>query len=266
METGARKGTATGPAPGGPEADSADGVGGDGTVSSGTKVANQDQQARSATRPQRPAPPGPLKPTRARRRPALIALGLALVALSVLASVYLVSTLGRTYPVLAVTNDVARGTAVAATDLGTVELPQGTGAELLEPISAGDLDQYVNKIAATDLKAGQILTPESVVEELVPPAGQSIVGVALAPNQMPTQQLRAGDKVRIVETPATGGEPPAATPFTIPATVLQIGDASTGLGEQTVVDVQVLSANAAPLAARAATGRVAIVLDSTGQG
>ncbi|MCP2265178.1 Flagella basal body P-ring formation protein FlgA [Promicromonospora thailandica] len=263
METGARKGTATGPAPGSPDADSADGFGGDGTVSSGTKVANQDQQARSATRPQRPAPPGPLKPTRARRRPALIALGLALVALSVLAAVYLVSTLGQTYEALAVTNDVSRGSVITPSDLGVVELPITPSS--LEPVRADQMDEYVGKVATADLKKGQLLTRSGTADELEPPAGQSVVGIALTPSQMPLQALRAGDSVRIVETPAAGGEPPAQAPFTIAATVVS-PPTDTAVGDQKVVDVRVASSNAAALAARAATGRVALVLDSTGQG
>jgi hypothetical protein len=257
-------GTSMGPAPGEPEADSADGLGGDGTVSSSTKVANQDQHARSATRPQRPAPPGPLKPTRARRRPALIALGLALVALSVLASVYLVSTLGRTYQVLAITGDIPRGAEITAANIGTVELPDTPTS--LKPLAVDQFDQIVGtgKVAAADLKAGQLLTEDSFADELQPPAGQSIVGIALAPNQMPTKDLKSGDTVRVVETPATGGEPPAGPPFTIAATVVSTDD--TAIGDQIVVDVQVTSANAAALAARAATGRVAIVIDAVGAG
>jgi hypothetical protein len=258
-------GTSMGPAPGEPEADSADGLGGDGTVSSSTKVANQDQHARSATKPQRPAPPGPLKPTRARRRPALIALGLALVALSVLGSVYLVSTLGQTYQVLAITKDVARGAPVTAANLGVAELPVGAGSTLLKPVLADQLDEMTTgKVATADLKAGQLLAADSVATELRPPAGQSIVGIALAPNQMPTQALKAGDSVRVVETPATGGEPPARAPFAIAATVVSTQQIT--IGEQTVVDVQVTSSTAADLAARAASGRVAIVIDAVGAG
>jgi hypothetical protein len=262
VETDARMGTSMGPAPGEPEADSADGLGGDGTVSSGTKVANQEQHARSATRPQRPAPPGPLKPTRARRRPALIALGLALVALSVLASVYLTTTLGKTYQVLAVTKEIPRGTAITASDLAAVELP--TGPTLLKPVPADQLAQMEGKVAATDLSPGQLLTTASAVDELGPPAGQSIVGVALAPNQMPTTILKPGDAVRVVETPATGGEPPVGAPFAISATVIRVEPSR--LGDQMVVDVQVASSNAAGLAARAATGRVAIVIDAVRAG
>lgn len=258
-------GTSMGPAPGEPEADSADGLGGDGTVSSSTKVANQDQHARSATKPQRPAPPGPLKPTRARRRPALIALGLALVALSVLGSVYLATSLGQTYQVLAVTKNIERGAPITPADLGVAELPVGSGAALLKPVRADQLDEMTTgKVATADLKAGQLLTADSVATQLEPPAGQSIVGIALAPNQMPTQKLNAGDSVRVVETPATGGEPPVRAPFAIAATVVATGEP--GVGDQTVVDVQVTSANAAALAARAATGRVAIVIDAVGAG
>lgn len=258
-------GTSMGPAPGEPEADSADGLGGDGTVSSSTKVANQDQHARSATKPQRPAPPGPLKPTRARRRPALIALGLALVALSVLGSAYLATSLGQTYQVLAVTSDIARGAPITPGDVGVAELPEGAGSALLEPVLADQFDEMTTgKVATADLKAGQLLTADSVATELRPPAGQSIVGIALAPNQMPTQALKAGDTVRVVETPATGGEPPVQTPLAIPATV--VSTAPTTVGEQTVVDVQVKSSTAAALAARAATGRVAIVIDAVGAG
>lgn len=265
METGARMGTSMGPAPGEPEADSADGLGGDGTVSSNTKVASQEKHARAATQPQRPAPPGPLKPTRARRRPALIALGLALVALSVLASVYLTSTLGRTYQVLAIQGEIPRGAEITAANIATVELP--TGPTLLDPVLAEDFDQYVDqgKVATTSLTNGQLLTQDSVADEVGPAAGQSIVGIALAPNQMPgSLTLQAGDKVRVVETPATGGEPPAEAPLAITATVA--GTHGSDLGEQTIVDVEVASSNAAALAARAATGRVAIVLDPVGAG
>ncbi|MFD7021657.1 SAF domain-containing protein [Promicromonospora sukumoe] len=231
-------------------------------MSSGTKVANQEQHVRSATRPQRPASPGPLKPTRARRRPALIALGLALVALSVLASVYVTTSQGETYQALAVNKPIPRGTALTASDVVVVELP--TGPSALKSVSADEFDQTLTTVAATDLKEGQLLTPDSIAPELAPPSGQSIVGVALAPNQMPTSGLQAGNAVRIVETPATGGEPPVEAPFSIAATVISTKPSS--LGDQTVVDVQVASNNAAALAARAATGRVALVIDAVGAG
>jgi hypothetical protein len=70
--------------------------------------------------------------------------------------------------------------------------------------------------------------------------------------------------VRVVETPATGGEPPSTAPLTISATV--VGTEPSKIGDQTIVDVEVASGDAAGLAARAATGRVAIVIDPVGAG
>jgi hypothetical protein len=183
------------------------------------------------------------------------------VALSVLAAVYLASTLGRTYDALAIKGDVPRGTTITASHLATVELPMGP--TLLEPVLADRFDEMVNKVATADLKNGSLLTEASVADELQPAPGRSIVGIALAPNQMPGNgDLNAGDTVRVVETPATGGEPPAEAPFTISAVVLGVKDST--LADQQVVDVEVASNNAPALAARAATGRVALIIDGAG--
>ncbi|GAA1863533.1 hypothetical protein GCM10009751_21810 [Myceligenerans crystallogenes] len=210
--------------------------------------------------------PAPAKPTRARRRPAVIALGLALVALGVLASVYLTTTLGQTHQVLAVTNDVARGETITSGDLTAVDLP--TGPTLLKPVDAELIREIGGKkVAAADLPAGSLLTPGSFQDALQPAVGRSIVGIALAPNQMPRTALNAGDVVRIVETPVTGGDAPPEEPLSIPAVVVTSQAAT--IGDQTVVDVEVAKDKAAALAARAATGRVALVIDPalpTGEG
>jgi hypothetical protein len=185
------------------------------------------------------------------------------VALSVLASVYVTSSQGKTVEALAVNKEMSRGTEITPSDISVVELP--SGLSLISSIPADRLDQIDGMVAATDLKRGQLLASDSVIPELSPPSGQSVVGVALAPNQMPTSPLQAGDAVRVVETPAVGGEPPAEAPFSIAATVIRV-DGGGALGDQIVVDVQVASNNAAALAARAATGRVALVIDAVGAG
>ncbi|WP_164545085.1 SAF domain-containing protein [Antribacter gilvus] len=208
----------------------------------------------------RPAPPAPAKPTRARRRPALVALGLALVAVSVLASVFLTESLGQTRKVLAVNAPVARGEVITEGDLVIVDLP--LGPTTLLPISEGQEPDVVGQVATTDLLKGQLLTEGAFDTKVGASSGMSVVGVALAPHQMPTTELRPGDLVRIVETPVTGGEPPIETPLAICATV--VGTKPVGLVEQTVVDVEVAEADAPPLAARAATGRVALLLDAAG--
>jgi hypothetical protein len=88
----------------------------------------------------------------------------------------------------------------------------------------------------------------------------SVVGVALPAMLLPGEPLRAGDQVRVVATPGQQGEVTDGEQRYITATVVGVyPDADSG---QTVVSVQVPYDQAAELAARAATGKVAIVLDS----
>jgi hypothetical protein len=77
---------------------------------------------------------------------------------------------------------------------------------------------------------------------------------------LPAQPLRAGDRIRIVDTPVSQGEPPATTPASIAGLVVSVSEPDQA--GVTVVDVTVPSARAADLAARVATGRIALVLDS----
>ena len=89
----------------------------------------------------------------------------------------------------------------------------------------------------------------------------SLVGVSLPPALMPAAQLQSGDQVRIVATPGAQGDLATGTsPTSIGATV--VGVRGAGDNGQIVVDVSVPYDQAAELAARAATGKIALVLDS----
>ena len=84
--------------------------------------------------------------------------------------------------------------------------------------------------------------------------------MALKPEQAPGETLMAGDLVRVVVTPGQDGETPKIAPEFSAAEVVGIHhDSETG---QTVVDLLVPHAEASLLAARVATGNVALVLDS----
>ena len=82
---------------------------------------------------------------------------------------------------------------------------------------------------------------------------------------MPGTQLVAGDRIRIVATPAKQALGETATsPVAVAAVVVstQTGADTTGQGAQTIITVDVPTADAAQLAAIAASGKVAVVLDS----
>ena len=130
----------------------------------------------------------------------------------------------------------------------------------LRPVDATKLDDIAGQRAAADLPAGSLLTPDSVTPELTPAATKSVVGIALTPSQRPNVDLRSSDNIRIVETPVSQGDPPVDTPAAIKATVISVAPVEGG--DAVIVNVEVATSDAADLAARAATGRVALVLDS----
>lgn len=207
--------------------------------------------------PRRASTPPPPAPPRTRRRPGLLAAGVAMVALGALGAAYLTQVVGNTVPVVAVVQTVRAGEVINRADLAVANVAADPA---LAPVTAERLDSFVGQRAAVDLSAGSLLTEQAVTDEVVPAAGRSLVGVALTSSQLPAAVLQPGDRVRVVDTPTAQGEPPSTTPSTIPGEVASaVGPDDTGL---TVVNLIVTDDRAADLAARVATGRVALVLDS----
>ena len=155
------------------------------------------------------------------------------------------------------TAEIPRGSVIEAEDLTTARLNVDSAVAVLPASAADDL---IGQRAALDVAAGGLLTPDLVQEGSIPASGESLVGVALKPEQAPGETLMAGDLVRVVVTPGQDGETPKIAPEFSAAEVVGIHhDSETG---QTVVDLLVPHAEASLLAARVATGNVALVLDS----
>ena len=225
------------------------------TVTEGKNSLRSDH-AQSATGSVAGRPTPPVVPVlRGRRRPALMALGASLTALGVLLGVWLVNSSGDRQSVLAVRQQVAYGSVITADDLTTVQLSTGSG---IDAISASRLDEIVGQVATTTLTQGSLLVSSSFMATAPPGEGQVLVALAVPTTRLPAGPLQAGDRVLVVDTPAAGADPPSLPPNTIPATVVRIGE--TDANGITIVDVTVAT-NAGPaLAARSATGRIALVL------
>jgi hypothetical protein len=159
--------------------------------------------------------------------------------------------------VVAVRSSVQRGELISRDDLVAVRIGVD---QALSPIPASHLDGVVGQRAAMDLPAGGLVTRDSIASTVVPAQDMSVVGVALPAALLPGEPLRAGDQVRVVATPGQQGDVADGEQRSITATVVGIyPDADS---DQTVVSVQVPYDQAPELAARAATGKVALVLDS----
>lgn len=222
----------------------------------------RDGAVASVPRPSGPArsvaaPSVAASPVKSRRRPALAALGVVLVVTGGVGAAWLVSDAGGTVSVLAVAHDVPRGHVLEPEDLVTARTIPDAALQVVPSDHLGDL---IGQRAAVSLPAGSLLTPSSTTSAVVPGEGQSVVGISLSTAQMPATTLLTGDRVRIVSTPPTQAEPPGEAPDTVQGEVVDV--AAPDQAGSTTVDVLVPSLEAADLAARAATGRVALVLGS----
>jgi hypothetical protein len=221
--------------------------------------ATTQPQSRQPVEPAAPVPEAPRRVrTVARRRGALVGVGLALVALGALAFLYVSGQLSTAVPVIAVVNDVQRGAVIDEGDVGVASVVPDPA---LAPVPADRIDEVVGLRAATDLVAGSLLAEASVTAAVVPAAGEAVVGVALTPGQMPGEPLLPGDVVLVVGTPGPGDATPVQAPAPIEAAVLRTYPAA-GPSEQVIVDVLVSSEQAADLVSRVATGRIGVVLTS----
>lgn len=196
-------------------------------------------------------------PVKLRRRPIVMAAGAACTILGALLAAYAWTATTSTQEVVAVRDAVLRGEVIERADLMTVQVSLDPA---LRSVPGDDLPAMVGRRAAVDMPAGVLVTPESVTSSVIPPEGLSVVGIAVPASLLPGESLLPGDDVRVVATSGPQGDVAVGTQRTLAANVVGVyPDAETG---QTVVSVLVSADDAPELAARAASGRVAIVLDS----
>ncbi len=196
-------------------------------------------------------------PMKLRRRPALVVASLVLVLLGGVVSAWAYTSLGTSQEVVAARIDVAQGQVITADELQLVRVGVDPSVRVVPGSQASAL---VGQRAAVDLQAGQLLAPRSVTQELFPESGMSAVGLSLTADQLPSDPPRVGDRIRVVATPGAQGDVNPATLAVFEGVVIAISprDAS----GSTAVTVQVDARVAAEVAARSATGKVALVVDS----
>jgi hypothetical protein len=152
--------------------------------------------------------------------------------------------------VIALSRSLPFGSTVQLSDVREVQLPTDTG---LATIPWSDTETVVGRLAATDLLAGQLLTPDSVTAERVPAPGDAVVGLNVEAGRAPATPLNPRDAVLIV---LGGGSPPRQ------AVVVRAGEPD--VGGRSTIDVLVPQADAEELALASVSGQVAVVLIGRG--
>lgn len=208
--------------------------------------------------PVRPAPHVPSRAIRARRRrPAVLAMAVALIAAGGLGGAALYTSSGQRIAVLAVARDVPMGQALTADDLVVAHI---AGDPALRPLDARDRARTVGLRATTDLKRGALLLRADLTSDPALQPGQQVVGLAAKRTQLPASRLQPGLQVLVVSTPDGKADGAAAdrTPETLTAVVVTVGRVDSD-GSQ-VVDVAVPAADGPRLAFWVSTGRFQVIL------
>jgi hypothetical protein len=190
----------------------------------------------------------------------MVSIGILLVVLGALGAWRFVGIAAAgTHPYLAVFKPVPLGAKITADDLQVVRITSAAG---LNPIPAGEQRLVVGKYAKVQLVAGTLLTADELTDVASPANGQALIGLQLKAGQRPSRQLRAGDKVTLIETADTSAPPgqPTGNAVTWPASVLDVAKPADD-GSQ-VVDVVVDQSDAAAIATMGNAGRIVVALVS----
>jgi hypothetical protein len=209
--------------------------------------------------------PGQLRGLPRRRRPAMIALAVALGGAGVLVSAAVYQQADRQVPVVMMTASVPAYGVISAADIGTVEVTVPAGVHV---IPGAQLGQVAGQIAAVALRPGTLLAPADLTAAQPPGQGQDLVPVPLKPESLPASGLAPGDHVLIVATPGDQGQPgsSAGSPsLTAPvAAVVESVDPVVDQDGFDVVDLLVASSSGQAVAAQASTGEVALIVTKRG--
>lgn len=199
-----------------------------------------------------------LRPPR-RRRPLLAAIA-ALVVVGfgfAGAELYLAGT--QRVSALVVRSAVPEGSSLTASDLGVVQLVPGPGVAW---IAADEEARVVGQATSVPLLPGQLLTPASLATAPGVPRGDATVGVTVGADQAPVAQLAPGAEVEIVATGGQGTAAPRAGVSLATGILVTVADVGTpgSNGSGAAVSIAVPGADAAAVAASAATGNVSLVV------
>jgi SAF domain-containing protein len=191
------------------------------------------------------------------------ALAVLLIVAGALTAGYVVLRMGTTHDYLAVATPVGAGAEIRASDLIVVRVNEAVG---LRPVPAGKLRSVVGLHAKMALVPGTLLAMDQLTDTPIPAPGFQLIGMSLKEGKLPSSRLTVGAAVLLVVIPdrnatSVGGEQTPSDlipPRTIVATVVDIKQ-STQQGE-TLINVQVATADAPTVATLSAADRIVISL------
>jgi hypothetical protein len=190
------------------------------------------------------------------------ALAVLLIVVGALTAGYVAQRIGTTHNYLAVARPIGAGQEITSSDLIVVRVNSAIG---LKPVPAGRADEVVGKHALMALVPGSLITMDQVTDNPVPKPGYQIIGLKLKEGLVPQVRLDVGDTVILVALPENSAPTPdvpvdLTPPRTFAGTVVDVKPGHTE--GDTLVNVEVTTADAPAAAALAADDRIALLLGS----
>ena len=195
-------------------------------------------------------------PPRPRRRAWQLATAVALAASGAVAGTLAWTSTSSMTSVLVATDSLHRGDVI---DEGSFTTVRTYDDAALDPVTPAELTALIGERLALDVAAGSIVTHDAVAGFEPTQPGRLLVGVRLDTAHAPGTPLLVGDTVLAVVTPPDGGAAEDGIPTSARAEVAGVTyDGETG---DTILDLLVSEADGPMVAANAAAGNVAILLE-----
>lgn len=218
---------------------------------------------RSTSKTTSPVEPAATPPPKPRRRAWQVATAVALGACGAIGGTLAWTSTSAMTSVLVARESLHRGDVISAESFTTARTYDDAA---LDPVTPAELADLVGGRLSLDVAAGSIVTRAAVAGFEPTQAGKLLVGVRLDTAHAPGSPLLVGDGVLAVVTPPSGGGGAAddAIPASAHAEVASVAvDPETG---ETIVDLLVSEADGPMVAANAAAGNVAVLLEPRGGG
>lgn len=211
--------------------------------------------------------------SRTQRRPLLVIVSVLLILLGAAGGALAWMSIGTAEDAVVARVPIERGQLLAADDFVVVQVNPDPQLQMISPDAIASL---VGKRASHDVAAGGLVSESVVAQEMLPPTGETVVGLSLAPGFYPALELMVGDHVRVIlvepiyacavgaAAADTTAEPAStdcvAGQFTVPGEVVSVS--KDPASSQLFLAVQMDQDPAATAAAAAAMGKAAVVLDT----
>ncbi|QAY63525.1 hypothetical protein ET495_10005 [Xylanimonas allomyrinae] len=201
----------------------------------------------------------PTPPPKPRRRAWQVAVAVVLGAAGAIGGTLAWTSTSAMTPVLVAKESLHRGDVITAESFTTARTYDDAA---LDPVIPAELADLLGERLSLDVAAGSIVTHDAVRGFEPTRAGKLLVGVRLDTAHAPGSPLLVGDDVLAVVTPPSGGTPDEAIPTSAHAEVASVAvDPETS---DTIVDLLVAEGDGPMVAANAAAGNVAVLLEPRG--